>query len=329
MASAIGVLQLTLLAAAIFAVGIALLTALIYPRVRGLLTAIPPRQRAPVLRWICTAPAVGALVLTSMCLLPSALGMIWPEFDHCLTHHGHVHICLVHPPATAGNATGWAFNAIFWGLMASGAVSLLWRVIATAGALRGLEETARYDSVLGVCLVTSLLPFCVVSGLIRPKVLLSTALHGALPETALRIVLAHERGHVRRRDSLWHFVAALLSVAHLPPLRQRLLADLALASECACDEDAAAAVGDRVRVASAIVAVERLLTDRSRVLGPTPAFGGSDVAARVEALLNEPDMTRSAWRRAMLIGLAVITMALAPPGALHHWTETLLGLLTN
>lgn len=329
MASALGLLQLVLLAAGCFATGVALLTALAWPRLRPRLAAWSPAARARALRWTCAAPLAGAGILTGLCLLPSLLGLLWPRLDHCLEHPGHIHLCLIHPPSAFGGLLGWAVLGAFWGVVAAGAVAVARPALGAARSLAALWRAARYEPAVGAHLITSSLPFCAVVGWVRQKIVLSTALADALPRGLLRVVLAHEAAHVRRRDSLWLLVASLVSVAHLPWLRRALLADLALAAELACDEDAAAAIGDRLGVAEAVVFVERLLSDRTTGHGLAPAFGGSDVAVRVEALLEPgrgaPTLAPS------IVGAALIgaVLALTPSSTLHHWTETLLGLFVG
>jgi Zn-dependent protease with chaperone function len=329
MGPVLGLMQLLLLATAGFVVGIALLSALVYPRLRGRLAALPPAQRARILRWTCAAPLGGAALLTGLCLLPSLLGIVWPELDHCLVHDGHLHLCLVHPPASLGGLLGWSVNGVFWGIVAAGIVAGARRALEAARSLQVLRQAAHYDAAVGAHLIRSALPFSAAVGLFRQQVVLSTALAAALPPALLRVVLAHEAAHVRRHDSFWQLLAALLATAHMPYLRCQLLADLALAAEQACDEDAATVTRDRLGVAQAILFVERMLGDRVRPLPLMSGFGGSDVAARVEALLVPPRRTRQWKMRAVEAGLVLALMALAPFDALHHWTETLLGLFAR
>jgi len=329
MAPLLGLLQLVSLAIGCFAIGIALLIALSYPRVRSRLAMLPPTQRARILRWICAAPLAGAGVLTVLCMLPSLLGFAWPELDHCLAHDGHVHLCLFHPPSSIGGPLGLGVGGVFWGLIAIGVICTARRAWAAACVLRELRQAAHFDPAIGAHLIASPLPFCAVVGLRHQKIVVSTALVEALPASLLRAALTHEMSHVQRRDSFWHLVTALLSVAHLPHLRRRLLADLALASERACDEYAAGVLGDRVEVARAILFVERMLTVRIPVHGLAPAFSGSDVATRVEALLQPPP-DASVWGlRTVALSLMAVALALTPSATLHHWTETVLGLLVR
>ena len=99
-----------------------------------------------------------------------------------------------------------------------------------------------------------------------------------------------------------------------------------LATERACDEEAGSRLGDRLVVAEAILAAERLLASTStRSPGPLLAFGGSSVPARVHGLLAEPVARRGRagwWPAGGLLGACLL---LADP--LHHATEHLLGLL--
>ena len=327
MAPVLGLLQLVLLATGCFAVSIALCTALAYQRLRPRLATLPPAQRASILRWMCAAPLSGAGILTGLCLLPSLLGVVWPEYDHCLSHHGHLHLCLNHPPHSLGGPLGWGVNGVFWGVIATGVAIVALRSRDAARSLQALCRNVRYEPAVGAHLIASSLPFSAVVGLARQKIVLSTALADALSPQLLRIVLAHEAGHVQRHDSFWQLVASLLSVAHLPSLRRQLLADLALAAERACDEHAAEVTSDRLGVAQAILFVERMLTDCAWSLPQAPGFGGSDVPARVEALLEPPGRARGWAVPTVEVALIAAVLALAPSDTLHHWTETLLGLL--
>jgi beta-lactamase regulating signal transducer with metallopeptidase domain len=140
--------------------------------------------------------------------------------------------------------------------------------------------------------------------------------------------VAHERAHAVRRDALVLTVARVLTLAHLPHVRRRILADLALACEQACDEEAARACGDRVRVAETIVAAERAAATAS----PSPvaglAFGGGEVVHRVESLLAAPvDGARTRRLRWILLAAGAALAAAAPH--VHHWTETILDHLPH
>jgi beta-lactamase regulating signal transducer with metallopeptidase domain len=218
-------------------------------------------------------------------------------------------------------------NTLFVGLLGFGFATVAGRTLKAAISLRAIWRAAEYDATIDAHVVRSALPFSAVIGLFSQRIVLSTALAHALPAPLMRVVLAHERTHLLRHDSFWQLAAAFVSLGHFPSLRRHLLADLALAAEQACDERAADLSGDRLTVASTILFVERLFANRPSLIASAPAFGGSDVAARVDALLH-PVIEPPVWMlRGVGVAIALLIAALTPSATLHHWTETLLGLL--
>ena len=171
-------------------------------------------------------------------------------------------------------------------------------------------------------------PFAFAAGLRRPRVFLAASLVEGLPGSQLAAVIEHERAHARRRDPLARLAARVLSFAHLPGLRRTLLRELAIASEQACDAEAGRRVGDRLAVAEAILAVERILSSSAPARAGIAGFEGHSVAERVRALLaaEPPALRRRALRIAAALALAA-GLALADP--LHHATEHFLALVTH
>jgi len=137
------------------------------------------------------------------------------------------------------------------------------------------------------------------------KIFVAQVLRDHLPAEEYRALLLHEEAHIRRHDGQLMILARLASATYLPPLRNRLLAQLALAAEESCDQSAADMTTSAV-VASAILKVERLLCQRPNVL--LPAFAEGFVAARVDRLLN-------ADRRAPRFGLVQLALLAAIPAA--------------
>ena len=141
-------------------------------------------------------------------------------------------------------------------------------------------------------------------------------------------MVAHERAHAARRDALAMTLARVVALVHLPAIRRRILAELALASEQACDEDAARACGDRVLVAETIVASERAAASAPPFAAPGIAFGGGEVAGRVESLLAASEGSPAPRHLGWLLVAALAGLAAAAPHV-HHWTETLLDHLLH
>jgi Zn-dependent protease with chaperone function len=315
----------TLLAGLVLTAAVSLATALVWPVLRRRLARAHPAERARAAWLVSAAPALLSAWGVALCLAPGALGALGLRADHCALHPDHPHLCFAHTAGALSPALAAFLALAAASLVAAGARGLR----ALLRARRALARLAPGASAVGpgVAFVESRVPFSFAAGLLRPRVLVATALIGSLPLEQLRAVIEHERAHARRRDPLARLLARALSWAHLPALRRSLLAELALASEQACDAEAARYVGDRVAVAEAILAVERLVAGQMAPEGAgLAAFGESSVAERVRELLA-PELTASGRgvRRATVALPLLAGALLADP--LHHAMEHLLGLL--
>jgi len=325
MSAELGTLALSVIALLGFGLATSLASALAWPALRRGLRRSHPARRACWLSAFASAATWLPLLLLCLCLAPGFLALVGLTEDHCLRHADHAHLCFAHPRLAL---------TVPLGVVLSAAVAVL-----VVGSLRGAQRLARWQRELaglrlagglplaaGARRIDSPRPFSLALGLWRPEIWISSALVEALPRAQLEIVLAHERAHVRRRDSLRRLVAAVLSLPHLPAVRRRVLLELALACEEACDE-AAARLGDRLAVAETVLAVERLIAHAT----PHPSlasFGDGSVARRVRSLLGpaaaEPTPALHWWLGS---ALAVGAAWLAHP--LHHLTERWLGWLLS
>lgn len=327
MIPALGVAQFLVLTGALFAGAASLLIALAWPRLRPYLQRLDPAARARALSLLCAAPLGVGLLHAALCALPGAFGGALAAAGHCAmhAHEGHAHLCAVHPPVGAGPPLGWGLIALLLLVVVGPGARRALTAVRARRMLRQLLRAARFRPDLGAHEVDSARPLALATG-IGDGVLLSTSLTTQLAPPMLEAVLAHERAHVARRDPRRRLLAALLAGFQWPWLRRRLLADLALATEQACDERAARAVGDRLRVAQAIVAVERLCGGSPPLGAAATGFLGGDLGARVEALLAP---ALSPPPRALEGGLVAATAlaAAVSANAVHHATEHLLSLL--
>jgi Zn-dependent protease with chaperone function len=159
----------------------------------------------------------------------------------------------------------------------------------------------------------------------RPgQVVVSTGMLRSLDPQERRVLIAHERSHLRRRHHRY-IRSTELAVAAMPvfaPLNRRLR----FAVERWADEDAAIEVGDRATVASAI-ARAALATQSSPRLGLAIADAG--VVERVQIMLAGPSR-RSPFIEAVLgiviiagLGGLVASLLLVQP-----WVHAALGLCT-
>jgi Zn-dependent protease with chaperone function len=135
----------------------------------------------------------------------------------------------------------------------------------------------------------------------RPsRIVVSTGMLQVLRGDEHRVLLAHERAHVRHRHH-WYRLVSVLAVA-ANPLLFRLPATVGHTTERWADEVAAEHVGDRALAARAI-ARAALATRRTATV--PAAFHHGDVPVRVRSLLSVPQ------RGNPMISLVVVAALLA------------------
>jgi Zn-dependent protease with chaperone function len=328
----LGWLQLVfiLLVAGVFAG--ASLTAIAHRRWLGRLQTIAPSSRFVLLSALALLPlAIGVLVV-AIAFAPSVLDALGLVADHCAHHGGHAfHLCFVHghPPDVSALVLGSSVILSLWFLAAGSDEFSQLRQARSWG--KTLLKLGRYDKSIGAWELATERPIAAAIGLFHPKVCVSGHLRELLSEQQFQAVLAHERTHVRRRDSLLKLVVRLCSLLHFPWVRTRLVEELDLSCEQSCDEAAADAVGNRLTVAEAILAVERACTTgqtskKSMEHEPPAAalsFGAHGLERRVKSMLD------GAWERprwlSITVGAAAVLGAIAVSyNLLHHTAETLL-----
>ncbi|HKO92331.1 MAG TPA: M56 family metallopeptidase [Polyangiaceae bacterium] len=289
-----------------------------------------PQRRHRVLALLCLFPALFGFSTFLAALSRSLLALAWPAYDHCLGHEDlHVHLCFVHRPAHLGN---WGSSLLLLAALAWISVRL---ALAGVELGKGQRWAARLIGhagerpELGVRVLPILAPVCMVVGVFRPVIVLSRGLLQRVDSDDLQVILGHERAHAARADVRFRLLARATTLFMLPGARKRLLEALELASEQSCDDAAARLVGDRLKVAEAILKVERMfgeLPSTSPALAVS--FGGTRVDERVRSLLEPQPRLGSL----VLTGgcLAVACGSVLATGAyVHHWLESLLGLLTH
>jgi Zn-dependent protease with chaperone function len=318
-------LALILLAWGVFAATASTALSLAWPALSSRLRRLPPAARARAALAFALAPTLLPWALVAVCLAPGLAALAGAHGDHCLAHADHPHLCLAHRSA--------ALSAPLWAVLAAASGTGLaalaqWRAHrARARQLRAaLQSASAGELVPGVTLVQLRDPFSLAAGLWRPHIWLSTGLAEALSSEQLEVVIAHERAHVLSRDALRRWLAGIGALPLWPSVRRALLGELALASEQACDEAAAARTGDRPRVAETILAVERLIGSRAGEPFGVLAFGGSTVPERVRSLLEAPCEPAPLRPLAAFGAVATVAFVLGADG-LHHAIEHVIGSL--
>ena len=326
----LGVIQLIALAGLSFALLSGGLASFCSSLILSATVSWSPERRHRALLLLSVAPMVLAAFGVLAVLAPSLLAMIWPRYDHCLSHGDHhVHLCLVHLPRHLGNATSWLVLTLVVGWTCLRAARALAHLHGASRRAQQLRTHGQVDVELGAYVLHTPAPLCLLAGVFRPALFLSKGLLAAMSPEQIAIVLHHERAHAARHDILLRLLGRAGTIFMWPSARAHLLGALELAAEQSCDEVAASRVGDRLLVAEVILRVERLMqTPASRLAPLAVGFGGDSVPQRVSALLEPPKCTGNV----LVLGLGFGVMlcgVLAASEPLHHLTESLLEALVH
>jgi hypothetical protein len=139
----------------------------------------------------------------------------------------------------------------------------------------------------------------------HPAILLPSKVLPDLGEQELSAILAHEYGHIRRRDFAVHILCELISlpVAWHPGIRY-LMSKISETRELASDDYAAVRLGQRRLYARALLRLASLClhTPRGKAVG-LGIFDGENLETRIMTLTEK----RLSLSRAALIGLALAT----------------------
>jgi beta-lactamase regulating signal transducer with metallopeptidase domain len=145
----------------------------------------------------------------------------------------------------------------------------------------------------------------VTVGVFHPAIILPSKVIPALDKPDLTAILAHEYGHIRRKDFLVHLLCQLtaLPVAWHPGI-QYLMSKISQTRELVCDDYAAVRLGKRIVYARTLLRLASLCLQgpRSNAMG-LGIFDGDNLETRIMMLTEK----RTSLSRAGLIGLALAT----------------------
>lgn len=265
----------------------------------------------------CLAAVVAAVILSQSFAVE----------HHCLAHGHHPHLCLYHGGPWAD--VGWAVLLVFL-LGVTFFARLTERIRSAWNAVRArrtLERTAQKDDEHDIFIAPASSVFCFVTGLMRPRIFMSTRAWDKLDAAERHAVVAHERAHIAQGDLWRRFILSLVALLGVPVLTEWLLDMWKQATEKLCDRRSAATVGDGA-VAAALLKLARGETQEAIALANafTPA---ANTVERIEALLRG-DADRLSAARVLRGVMTVITVAavlfvIGHADPLHHSLETLLG----
>lgn len=155
----------------------------------------------------------------------------------------------------------------------------------------------------------------------RPMVLLPAALALQMPAPLLEALIAHELAHIRRHDYLVNLLQGAVEVLlFYHPAVWWLSRRIRIERELIADDLAAAALGERRRLALALSELERTLDTSAPPLPHlASAAQGGQLMSRIQHLLR-PRTSANGGRLLPLLGLPVIGLALAGAAVYAHAT---------
>lgn len=330
MSGDLGLIAASVLVFAVAALLVSFLGGAMYVPIRRFLRGLPPATESALLLAFAGAPALTGLALVMLALSPSLAHLFGIGIDHCHEHRHHAHFCVTHAALWTGSGMDWLTLVLAGGAVVAFTGNLPRRLWQTRGVARVLDALALPSPTARAWRVVDMDgPLALTTGLMRPRIYLSARLLDALSPAELAAVVGHEEAHRQRRDAVRQLAAEVLTRLHLPPIRRRLLKDLSLASERACDEEAALGSSGRLCVAGTLLKVARLNAKRQ-----LPAdtllltMTGADLEARIEALLRPVAQRQIAPWSLLIPGAGVIlAFGCIYSDRLHHGIESALPLL--
>lgn len=324
----LGLVTASALIFAVAAISASVLSSVVFPRMAKPMARLEPASRANFLSAMAGFPLLAGLLIVCFTLAPSIAHSFGYGVDHCHTHGHHPHLCILHAVMFTGSTperlllTSLAVSVLAWFTVVGARLQRQWHVLRMLVALGRTSDAAPRHRV-----VRSSRLFAITAGWLKPTIVVSSRMTDVLTPGELTAVLAHEQAHQRRRDSLRLLIAEIVSKPHWPATRRRILGQLNLAIEQACDEAAAHRSGDRLGVAETIVKLTRLGAAAERApLSPCPAFIGADATLRVQALLQPSIAARRSLAVAALLSVLLLAISgLATSEWWHHTAESLLG----
>jgi beta-lactamase regulating signal transducer with metallopeptidase domain len=190
-------------------------------------------------------------------------------------------------------------------IVTTGVVRALTAWMQTFRAIRGWNpraDTSELKSALPIFTTEPSSPAAVVAGIVRPRLLISRSTTEALSANELRLVVAHEIEHARRRDNL----RKLLLAANFTPFRRAIEERWMLASELAADRAAVASGYDACDLAAALVKVSRMTCVQPRLATSFAAASPDVLEFRVQQLISwkpELPVRRKPWVGDLLLAV--------------------------
>lgn len=173
-----------------------------------------------------------------------------------------------------------------------------------------------------IVVLESQIPSAFTAGLSHAKCYVTTGLIEQVSETELDIIIAHERAHIRHKDTQKKLMFALLASLYPRPLARRLNQLFSLTSELLADARVSRSYCN-FDIAETLVSaarIQRCFVGNAN-LTLVNHFIGDDVECRVRALVDPQKLHPFPWNYCLLIMVLTTILSSIGVNSLHHLIE--------
>ncbi|MCY4428353.1 MAG: M48 family metalloprotease [Halieaceae bacterium] len=307
----------------------AALLALIWPLMARHITLFSAATQKKLL-WLFVVTPWVASILCLFIFLPSVFQLESTLWLTSLVHWHHPYV--FYPDSWHGAALflfmlGTAYVFIKNGLGAArhlNALDLLTRLSKESPGGRIQSNSRQWKIGRDNIVLESRTPVAFAAGLLSPRCYVTTGLIRQVTEAELDIILAHERAHIKHKDTQKKLFFALLASLYPKPIAQRLNRLFSLATEQLADAHVSQSYSV-FDVAQTLVNAARIRRFSGNSVNTVSInyFIADDVDVRVRALLAPQTFRSFPWAHCLLIMMLTTTLSIGGVDTLHHLVEAI------
>lgn len=282
------------------------------------------------LLWLFVVAPWVASILCLFVFIPAVFqleGTLWPT---PLVHWHHPYVFYLdswHGAALFLFMLGTAYVFIKNGRGAArhlNALDLLTRLSKECPGSRIQSKSRQWKVGRDIIVLESSSPVAFTAGLISPRCYVTTGLIGQVTETEMEIILAHERAHIKHRDTQKKLLFALLASLYTRPITQPLNRLFSLATEKLADAHVSQSYSVFDIAQTLVNAAKIWRFSGNKVQAASMAyFITDDVDVRVRALVIPQESRSFPWAYCLLIMMLITTLSFAGVDSLHHLIEAI------
>ena len=204
------------------------------------------------------------------------------------------------------------------------ALDLLTRLSKESPGSRVQSDSRQWKVGRDIIVLESRTPVAFAAGLLNPRCYVTTGLIGQVTEAELDIILAHERAHIKHKDTRKKLLFALLASLYPKPITQGLNRLFSLATEQLADAHVSQSysVFDIAQTLVNATKIQRFSGANVRAASIN-YFIADDVDVRVRALVVPQKFRSFPSAYCLLIMMLTTTLSFAGVDTLHHLIEAI------